>query len=107
MKDELLDQAVEANDVHPLQFLWDMQEAEKLNSLGIENIYDAVEHFNLHHFSRWDKQRKYIKIKCPFHNDKTPSFVVWKEINGFRCYGCGCTGNLGIFIKKMEEQQNV
>lgn len=28
---------------------------------------------------------------CPFHNEKTPSLVLWK--NGtFRCFSCGAKG---------------
>lgn len=30
---------------------------------------------------------------CPFHDDRTPSLVVWPD-NHFRCFGCGVHGDL-------------
>ncbi len=31
------------------------------------------------------------KGRCPFHDDKTPSLVVWPD--GWRCFGCGAHGD--------------
>jgi DNA primase len=28
------------------------------------------------------------KACCPFHNDKTPSFTVYKDTKSFYCFGC-------------------
>lgn len=30
---------------------------------------------------------------CPFHQEKSGSFVVWPEQNRFHCFGCGQTGD--------------
>ena len=30
---------------------------------------------------------------CPFHNEKTPSFVVSPSKGLFKCFGCGKAGN--------------
>jgi DNA primase len=37
---------------------------------------------------------------CPFHSEKTPSFVVTGEKKIFRCFGCKISGNAITFIKK-------
>ncbi|MBQ5755237.1 MAG: DNA primase [Oscillospiraceae bacterium] len=38
---------------------------------------------------------------CPFHNEKTPSFVVYPETQSFYCFGCGAGGDAITFIKRM------
>ncbi|MFI3248206.1 MAG: DNA primase [Rikenellaceae bacterium] len=39
---------------------------------------------------------------CPFHNEKTPSFVVSPTKGLFRCFGCGKSGNAVTFIMQHE-----
>ena len=43
-----------------------------------------------------------LKGLCPFHNEKTPSFVVYPAENSFFCFGCGVGGNAITFIRQME-----
>ena len=38
---------------------------------------------------------------CPFHNEKTPSFVVYPENQSFYCFGCGAGGDVISFIKRI------
>ena len=42
-------------------------------------------------------------IKCPFHNEKTPSCKFYKDQNRFHCFGCGADGDVIDFI--MESQK--
>lgn len=37
---------------------------------------------------------------CPFHNEKTPSFIVSETKQIFTCFGCGATGNVIGFVEK-------
>jgi len=37
---------------------------------------------------------------CPFHNEKTPSFVVSEDKQIFTCFGCGATGDVISFAQK-------
>ena len=39
---------------------------------------------------------------CPFHEEKTPSFVVSPQKAIFHCFGCGAGGNVLTFIKDHE-----
>ncbi|MDZ4197133.1 MAG: CHC2 zinc finger domain-containing protein, partial [Candidatus Izemoplasmatales bacterium] len=45
---------------------------------------------------------KNFKGLCPFHSEKTPSFVVSKERQIFNCFGCGEKGNVFGFIQKVK-----
>ncbi|MCC2865364.1 DNA primase [Anaerovorax odorimutans] len=37
---------------------------------------------------------------CPFHNEKTPSFVVSETKQIYTCFGCGATGDVISFVQQ-------
>ena len=43
-----------------------------------------------------------LKGLCPFHSEKTPSFVVYKDTQSFYCFGCGAGGDVISFIMRQE-----
>lgn len=42
------------------------------------------------------------KACCPFHHEKTPSFLVHDDKGFYHCFGCGKSGNLFSFVQEME-----
>ncbi len=40
------------------------------------------------------------KGKCPFHDDRTPSFYVVPDKGFFKCFGCGESGDVFTFVMK-------
>lgn len=44
---------------------------------------------------------------CPFHNEKTPSFVVFRNTQTFYCFGCGAAGDVVTFVRKIENLEYV
>lgn len=55
---------------------------------------------------------KYTEIKhrgsrtpvalCPFHSEKTPSFVIYRDTQSYYCFGCGAGGDAVTFVKNIE-----
>lgn len=48
------------------------------------------------------KTGKNYKGSCPFHSEKTPSFIVNDEWQGYHCFGCGASGNAIGFVMESE-----
>lgn len=44
------------------------------------------------------KAGKNFVARCPFHNEKTPSFNVSPEKQFYHCFGCGASGNVISFL---------
>lgn len=48
-----------------------------------------------------------LKGLCPFHSEKTPSFVVYPESQSFYCFGCGAGGDAISFIMRAENLEYI
>jgi len=41
--------------------------------------------------------------RCPFHDDRSPSFVVYPETSSFYCFGCRKGGDIFRFVMEIEK----
>lgn len=39
---------------------------------------------------------------CPFHSEKSPSFFVSEQLQRYRCFGCGKSGDVFTFLQEYE-----
>lgn len=53
-------------------------------------------------YLRVEKAGSQFKARCPFHNEKTPSFFVSPDRGTYHCFGCGEHGDIFSFVEKME-----
>lgn len=43
-----------------------------------------------------------FKACCPFHHEKTPSFIVHDDKGFYHCFGCGKSGDMFTFVSEIE-----
>ena len=48
------------------------------------------------------KAGKSLTGLCPFHVEKTPSFVVFPETGTWHCFGCGAGGDIFTFVMRSQ-----
>ncbi len=74
-----------------------------MNQDEINNLIEQTDIVSLvSKYVKLEKQGKNYKGCCPFHNEKTPSFVVSPDKKMFNCFGCHTGGNALKFIEKIE-----
>ena len=53
-------------------------------------------------YIRLEKSGSQFRARCPFHNERTPSFYVSPERKSFHCFGCQEHGDIFTFVEKIE-----
>ncbi len=73
------------------------RDESKSEILSIANIVDIIsERVPL------KKAGSLLKGRCPFHQEKTPSFIVNPQKNIYKCFGCGKGGDVIGFLMEYE-----
>ena len=53
-------------------------------------------------YIKLEKAGSNFKGKCPFHNEKTPSFFVSPDRGNYYCFGCHAKGDIFTFVQEFE-----
>jgi len=64
---------------------------QKLDIVDVVNSYVTLK-----------KSGRNYKAICPFHSEKTPSFMVSQELQIYKCFGCGVAGDVFNFVEAIE-----
>ncbi len=64
---------------------------EKLSIVDVVSSYVKLERSGI-----------YYKAKCPFHSERTPSFMLSPTRNTYHCFGCAKGGDIFSFVQEIE-----
>ncbi|HEX3302757.1 MAG TPA: DNA primase [Thermomicrobiales bacterium] len=70
---------------------------------AVADVRDRTDIVNLvSDYVQLKKAGRNFKGLCPFHTEKTPSFIVFPDSGNFKCFGCGKGGDVFTFYKEVE-----
>ncbi|MCA0384059.1 MAG: DNA primase [Firmicutes bacterium] len=76
------------------------------------NLFEyIIDHVNLieviSDYIHVERSGKNYKALCPFHNEKSASFIISEEKQLYHCFGCGAAGNVITFIAQYENLDSI
>lgn len=75
----------------------------KISQSKIDEIAASIDIVDIiSQYSTLKKAGKNFMGRCPFHQERTPSFSVSQEKGVYHCFGCGKSGNVFNFIMDID-----
>lgn len=75
----------------------------KISQSKIDEIVASVDIIDIiSHYTPLRKSGRNFMGRCPFHQEKTPSFSVSQEKGVYHCFGCGKSGNVFTFLMDID-----
>jgi len=75
-----------------------------IDSSSIESLKQTIDIVDvISNYLELKKAGANYKANCPFHGEKTPSFVVSPAKQIYHCFGCGAGGDAIRFVMEMEK----
>ena len=72
-----------------------------IDKASIEKLKDYMDIIDIiSHYLDIKKSGANFKANCPFHGEKTPSFVISPSKQIYHCFGCGKGGDAIEFVKE-------
>ncbi len=69
----------------------------------VERVRHAIDLVDLiESFVPLQRSGSSFRARCPFHEEKTPSFHVFPQSQIFKCFGCGAAGDCFSFLQRWE-----
>jgi DNA primase len=53
-------------------------------------------------YTKLERAGMNLRSRCPFHAEKTPSFIVSPDRGTYHCFGCGVGGDMFTFVQQIE-----
>lgn len=99
---EYLDKAIERRQKKIRKYSWLLNPVVKTGGITDEDIARAREvPIDNFYEGRLRKVAGKLIGKCPFHEEKTPSFHIYIDQNSFWCYGCNTGGSSIDYVMKL------
>ena len=53
-------------------------------------------------YTKLERAGQNLRSRCPFHAERTPSFIVSPDRGTYHCFGCGVGGDMFSFVEAIE-----
>ena len=108
VKKDMLTYGCVTGEPYPLAQALNIQKETAKDNNDLKKLVDLFEDGmkRLNHKVEEEKARDNFSIRCPFHDGKKRSCMVFPNNNGFHCFVCEKKGNIRELLEQIQNQQN-